>query len=337
MKNNNKDFKFTFIDLFAGIGGFRLALEKIGGKCVFSSEIDKHACEMYELNYGENPFCDISTLDENQIPDFDILCAGFPCQSFSVAGLKKGFLDETRGTLFFHIVRILNAKKPKVFILENVKNLEKHDKGKTLNVILESLRKLHYHVDYAILNSKDFGVPQNRERIIIIGNLEGIQFDFGTLHRKPCLSMKKHLNKTGNFEYLDPTEYTLIEKKYVKTQPKSGLIFVGYRNKKTRKNGIREGTEYLSRVHKQPNRIYSADGTHPTFSAQETSGRYFIHDGKGVRKLTIEECYRFMGFPRNFKRTGSISQQYKRIGNAICVPMVESVGKEVLRQILNKT
>jgi len=337
MEEKTKEVKFTFVDLFAGIGGFRLALEKTGGKCVFSSEIDKHACEMYEANYGENPYCDITTADPHDIPDFDMLCAGFPCQSFSAAGKRKGFLDETRGTLFFEIVRILNVKKPKAFILENVQNLEKHDSGKTLNVILKSLREIGYHVDYAVLNSKDFGVPQNRERIILVGNLCGIEFEFSRIQKNPCASMKDFLDKNEDFVYLEPSEYTMIAKEYVKVQPKSGLIFVGYRNKNTRKNGIREGTEYLSRTHKQPNRIYSCEGTHPTLSAQEMSGRYFIFDGEGVRKLTITECYRFMGFPESFKRVGSISQQYKRIGNSICVPMVEAVSEEVLRQIIERS
>jgi DNA (cytosine-5)-methyltransferase 1 len=158
-----------FIDLFAGIGGFRLAFESLDATCVFSAEIDKYACKTYETNFRENPYCDVSTLDANTLPDFDILCAGFPCQPFSLAGHRKGFQD-TRGTLFFDIERILEVKQPKAFILENVKGLVNHDKGKTLQVILETLeKKLNYKVFYKVLNSKDYAVPQNRERIYIIG------------------------------------------------------------------------------------------------------------------------------------------------------------------------
>lgn len=168
-----------FIDLFAGIGGFRLAFESLGAKCVFSAEIDKYACQTYESNFGDNPFCDVSTLNPNDIPDFDVLCAGFPCQPFSIAGQRKGFND-TRGTLFFDIERIIKAKQPKAFILENVKGLVNHDKGNTLKVILDTLtKKLNYNVFYQVLNSKDYGVPQNRERIYIIGFKDkSIDFEF---------------------------------------------------------------------------------------------------------------------------------------------------------------
>lgn len=320
-----------FIDLFAGIGGFRLALESLGAKCVFSSEIDKHAIEMYKENFNDNSSCDITKIDPNLIPDFDILCAGFPCQAFSISGKQKGFEDSSRGTLFFDICKILEAKKPKVFILENVQNLEKHNRGSTLFIMIQNLNKLGYSVSYKILNAKDFGVPQNRERIIIIGNREGRIFNFDHLKKKRVSSMLPFLDKTGDFEFLDKDEYTLIDKEKVKTQ-KSGLIFCGYRNKKIRTNGTRNGTEHLSRVHKQPNRIYSALGVHPTIASQEQSGRYFIYiDGK-VRKLTLDECYRFMGFPSTFKKIGTKAKLYERIGNSVCVPMIKNVAQEVIKQ-----
>lgn len=318
-----------FIDLFAGIGGFRIGMEKSGFECVFSAEIDDNACEVYQENYGVNPKCDITKLDVKNIPDFDVLCAGFPCQSFSISGKQKGFYDETRGTLFFDICRVLEAKKPRAFILENVKNLSTHDKGRTLNVMLDALGKLGYTVNYKVLNAKDFGVPQNRERVVIVGNRENFYFDFENLENNPVSSMEGYLDLEGDFEILSPSEYTLIDKKYVKTQSNSGLKFVGYRNKKIRTVGVRPGTEYLSRVHKQPNRIYSVEGLHPTIPSQETSGRFYIYDGEKVRKLTINECYRFFGFPDNFKRIGTRGQQYLRIGNSICVNMVESVAKEL--------
>lgn len=322
--------KYKFIDLFAGIGGFRLALERAGFECVASSEIDNHACEMYQANFGDNPKSDIRELDADKLPDFDVLCAGFPCQTFSICGKQKGFYDEVRGTLFFEICRILEHKKPKAFILENVQNLEKHDKGRTLKIMLQVLNDLGYSVNYKVLNAKDFGVPQNRERVIIVGNRGKKLFDFNKLNTNPKSSMKEFLETKADFEILKENEYTII--KEIKRQPKSGLIFIGYRNKKIRTVGVREGTEHLSRVHKQPNRIYSADGTHPTLASQESSGRYWIYvDGK-VRKLTIDECYKFMGFPKDFKKVGLKSKLYERIGNSVCVNVIEAVANELYNQ-----
>lgn len=325
--------KFTFIDLFAGIGGFRIGMEKAGFKCVAGCEIDTHACTMYEKNFGENPKCDITKVDPVKLPDFDVLCAGFPCQAFSICGQRKGFYDETRGTLFFDICRILEHKKPPVFILENVQYLENHDKGRTLSVILHSLNDLGYSVDYKVLNAKDFGVPQNRQRIIIVGNLYGKSFNFEKIKTSPVDSMKPFLDIEGSFEYLDPSEYTLIDS-YKKQR--SGLIFRGYRNKTIRKKGVREGTEHLSRVHKQPNRIYSAKGNHPTIPSTETSGRYWIYDEGKVRKLTLDECFRFMGFPSDFVKVGAKTKIYERIGNSICVNMVEAIANEVHNQFFKE-
>lgn len=324
--------EIKFIDLFAGIGGFRLGFESVGCKCVFSSEIDEHACKMYELNFGDNPKCDITTLDVNTLPDFDILCAGFPCQAFSICGKQKGFLDETRGTLFFDICRILEHKKPKAFVLENVFNLEKHDSGRTLTVMLSSLAGLGYTVSYKVLNAKNFGVPQNRERIIIVGNLEGKSFTFDGLKTTPVDSMKPFLDKEGDFEILPEGSYTFVDTSLVKKQVKSGLIFCGYRNKKIRTIGVREGTKHLSRVHKQPNRIYDSNGIHPTLASQESSGRYFIRVNNIVRKLTMNECFRFMGFPEDYKKIGSSANLYARIGNSICVNMIKAVAEEVTNQ-----
>ncbi len=265
------------------------------------------------------------------MPDFDILCAGFPCQAFSVCGKQKGFKDTTRGTLFFDICRILENKKPKIFILENVKNLLKHNKGNTLFVMLQALSNLGYSVSYKILNAKDFSVPQNRERIIIVGYLGSQVFDFDPIKTNPIISMQNFLDKSGYFEILKPYEYTLLDSQLLKRQ-NSGLIFCGYRNKKIRTKGTRENTEHLSRVHKQPNRIYHERGIHPTLASQEQSGRYFIYTDSLVRKLTINECFSFMGFPKDFKKIGTNSQLYERIGNSICVPMVKAIIKEVLNQ-----
>lgn len=310
-----------------------MGFEKSGFKCVFSNEINDHACEMYKLNFGEDPKGDITKLNPKDIPSFDVLVGGFPCQAFSICGKQKGF-EDTRGTLFFDIARILKEKRPYAFMLENVFNLVTHDHGNTFKVMTTTLKQLGYKVAYKVLNARDFGVPQNRERIIIVG-CKDKEFDFSKLKTNRIYSMKKFLDKKGNFEYLNPSEYTLLNQEHIHTQPKSGLIFVGYRNKRIRISGVRPGTEYLSRVHKMPNRIYSAEGTNPTIASQETSGRYFIYiDGK-VRKLTINECYRFMGFPDTFKKLGTLGQQYERCGNSVCVNMIKAVADEIKRQFFN--
>jgi DNA (cytosine-5)-methyltransferase 1 len=324
---------YNFIDLFAGIGGFRTGFENNECICVFSSEIDEHAQEMYQANYNETVFKDITKIDEKEIPNHDVLLAGFPCQPFSIAGEKKGFND-TRGTLFFDIERILKEKKPKAIVLENVKHFKNHDNGNTIKVVINSLNNLGYTTNWNVLNAKDFGVPQNRERTIIIGSLNGIKFDFNKLDKQQPNCIKDILeDDNGHIEYLDENEYTLIENP--KKQP-SGLIFIGYRNKKIRTKGTRPDTIHLSRVHKQPNRIYSSDGTHPTLSSQESSGRYFIHHNGKVRKLTLKECYRLMGFKDDFKLLGSKAKLYNRIGNSIVIPMVEEIAKQVKLQILNQ-
>lgn len=321
---------YKFIDLFAGIGGFRLGFEKNNFKCVFSSEIDEHAREIYKINYKETPHKDITKINSKEIPYHDILLAGFPCQPFSIAGEKKGFND-TRGTLFFEIERILKDKRPKVVVLENVKHLKNHDNGNTLKIVLNSLKNLGYTTSWQVLNAKDFGVAQNRERTIIIASLNGVKFNFHKLEKKPPIYIKDILEKeSSEFEYLDKNEYTLIQ------NPKkqlSGLIFVGYRNKKIRIKGVKENTNHLSRVHKQPNRIYSSKGTHPTLSAGETAGRYFIYHNGRVRKLTIKECYTLMGFDNNFKLIGSKTKLYNRVVNSIVVPMVQEIAKEIKKQI----
>lgn len=319
-----------FIDLFCGIGGIRLGMEAQGFKCVFSSDIDSECQKTYEVNFGEKPLGDITLIDERTIPDHDILCAGFPCQPFSISGKQKGFLD-TRGTLFFDICRILSEKKPPVVFLENVKHLVHHDHGKTLNTIILNLEELGYSVSWKVLNSADFGVAQNRERIIIIGHMQGTKFDFDKIHTTKRHMLNEFLDTDGDFEFLDPSEYTLLDNP--RQQPASGLIFAGYRNKAIRKAGVRPGTEHLSRVHKQPNRIYSVKGIHPTLPSQETSGRFFIlTEDHRVRKLTINECWKIMGFPENYHKVSAVGEQYRQLGNSVCVPMIKAVAEEIENQ-----
>ena len=328
--------KPTFIDLFSGIGGFRLGMEKAGFRCVFSVEKNKHCQEVYRKNFGDIPETDITKIPLSNIPKHTVLTAGFPCQSFSICGKRKGFKDE-RGNLFFRICEIIKLKQPKLVFLENVKYLIYHDKGTTLKQMLSTLCELGYYVNFKILNSLHFGVPQNRERIIIICS-KVRNFNFDQLNYKLDFNIKllDFLDKTGDFEYLKKKDYTLIKQPIQKKY--SRLIFIGYRNKGTWKKGIRPNTHHLSRVHRQPNRIYSALGTHPTIPSQEPSGRFFIylpHENK-VRKLTIRECYRIMGFPDSFKISNKKQEAYKQIGNSICVPMVYSIANQIKIQNLLK-
>lgn len=320
---------FTFIDLFAGIGGFRIPLQWEKGKCVFSSEFNTHAQNVYEANFGEYPFGDITKIPMSAIPKHDVLTAGFPCQPFSISGKMKGF-EDTRGTLIYNVFKIIEAKQPKVVLLENVKHLVHHDHGNTFKTILAGLDNLGYKHSYKILNANDFGVPQNRERIIIVAHKKKT-FDFSKLPKLPQKTIRDIMETDeSKYEYLNEP-YTILDKSTI--QP-SGLIFVGYRNKSIRKVGVRPGTENLSRVHKQPNRIYSIDGVHPAIPSQEPSGRFFVYDGKSVRKLTIEECYRLMGFPNEFIKDSSLGEQYRQIGNSVCVPMIREIIKQIKSQLL---
>ena len=202
--------RFTFIDLFAGVGGIRMGFQNAGGECVFSSEWNEEAAKTYNCNFGEYPQGDITKIAVDSIPDFDVLLAGFPCQPFSISGKMKGFAD-TRGTLFFDVCRIIEQKRPKVVFLENVKHLVHHDKGRTLSVILQKLENFGYKVSWKVLNGSDFGVPQNRERIIIIGSFD-VLFDFSRVSIQPKQILADFLDSSGDFEILKPDEYTLIER-----------------------------------------------------------------------------------------------------------------------------
>ncbi|WGV24522.1 DNA cytosine methyltransferase [Halotia branconii] len=328
-----EELRLKFADLFAGIGGFRLAFEKADYECVFSCEIDQACQEVYLNNFGDKPKSDIRKIDLKTLPYFDVLTAGFPCQPFSICGRRKGFHD-TRGTLFFHICEIIEHINPPVVVLENVKHILHHDQGRTLEVILYSLEDMGYVVNYETVNSRDFGLPQNRERVIFIAT-KTRKFNFKNLRKSyifPTLS--EFLCTSGKFEYLNTEEYTMIDNP--KQQP-SGLIFVGYRNKSIWKTGIRPNTEHLSRVHHQPNRIYSIAGVHPTIPSQETSGRFFIYipEENVVRKLTIRECYRIMGFPDDFKIHSNLAECYKQIGNSVCIPVIYELANQIKKQIFS--
>jgi len=310
----------TFIDLFAGIGGFRLAFESVGAKCVFSAEIDKHACQTYKKNFGDDPFCDVSKLDPKDIPNFDILCAGFPCQPFSIAGERKGFND-TRGTLFFDIERIIKAKQPKAFILENVKGLISHDKGRTLKIILDTLtKKLDYNVFYKVLNSKDYGVPQNRERIYIIGFKDkSIKFEFPK-------KMKKKVNLYSILDNnLDGSEITQTAKFNIVNNLKKHKKF----------NEIKDTPLLLAYEIRKSRATFRYDNLAPTLTAKMgTGGNNIPVLVNQMRKLTTRECLRIQGFPDGFWIEPNKAQSYKQIGNSVSVPVVVGLARIMVKQIL---
>ena len=298
---------FKFIDLFAGIGGIRIPFEELGGECVFSSEWDKFSQITYNANFGEVPHGDITQIDEKDIPKHDLLVGGFPCQAFSQAGLKKGFQD-TRGTLFFDIARILKHHKPKAFLLENVKHLRGHDNGKTFKTIMSVLRDLGYQtVEYKVLNAKDFGVPQNRERIFIFGYIDFIFFQF-----PDPLNIKTKLG-----EILDkdiPDKYTISTKMW-----ESAIR----RKENNRKRGygfgyslFNQDSEYTSTISAR----YYKDGS-----------EIWIDQGeKTPRMLTPNEARKLQGFPEGFVIPVSDLQAYKQFGNSVSVPVIRAIAKKIV-------
>lgn len=322
---------YSFIDLFSGIGGFRLGLMQAGFNCVFSSEMNEAAKETYLANFNELPYGDITLMSRDeieQLPDFSVLAGGFPCQPFSISGRQEGFEDETRGTLFFNIMEIVRIKKPEVVFLENVAHLVHHDRGNTFKVIKQTLEDEGYIMNSKVIDSSEFGVPQHRKRIFIVATKqEGFMFP----ERERTVTSLREISEDTIHTYLDPEAYTLIENP--KVSP-NGMKFVGYLNKNTRKKGVRDGTLHLSRSHRQINRIYDINHIHPTLTSSETSGRYYVLDDVGVRKLTLTECYRLQGFPEDFLRNESIAQAYRQIGNSVSVPVITAISKKILEYLI---
>lgn len=314
-KKKNPDF--TFIDLFAGIGGIRIPFQELGGKCVFTSEWDKFAQKTYRVNFGEEPQGDITKIEAKDIPDFDVLLGGFPCQPFSQAGLKKGFSD-TRGTLFFEIERIIQEKRPKAFLLENVKQLRGHDKGRTLKVILEHIDALNYYVKAEVLRAGDFGVPQNRERIYIVG----ISKDY------------YDLPDDYDFEFPTPT--------YEKTRL-GDILERNVDDKYTISDALWDGHQRRKKEHQEKGNGfgYSLFNDESEY-ANTISARYYKDgseilidqgEGKNPRKLTPRECARLQGFPEEFIITVSDTQAYKQFGNSVAVPVVRAVAKRIIEEM----
>lgn len=317
-----KESGYTFIDLFAGIGGMRIAFERAGGHCVYSNEWNKYSQKTYFANFGEQPDGDITKVNAADIPDHDILVAGFPCQPFSIAGVSKkqslgratGFEDKTQGTLFFDVCRILKAKRPKAFMLENVKNLCSHDKGRTFKVIQESLAELNYKIFFRILDGKNY-VPQHRERIVIIGfDMErygkNVEFDFDlTLPEKAPVIR----------DILEPDvsdKYTLSDKLWAYLQDYAA-------KHKAAGNGFGYGIAPLDGISRTISARYYKDGSE-ILIAQE---------GKNPRRLTPRECARLQGFPDSFKIPVSDTQAYKQFGNSVVVPLMAEVAKLVVKKL----
>lgn len=305
---NEKQYKT--IDLFAGIGGIRLGFEAYGCENVFSSEWDKHAQMMYEANFGEKPFGDINLIAPEEIPDHDILLAGFPCQPFSIAGKGLGFAD-TRGTLFFNIEAILRAKKPKAFLLENVKRLTTHDKGQTFAVILDKLKKLGYTVYHKVFNSLDFGVPQKRERIYIVGFLESLHFKFP----KPL-------------GYYNPLAEILEDDKDIPLN-----YFLSEELKQKRLNAVKPNPPYPSIWHENIGGNISAL---PYSCALRAGGSYNYLVVNGIRRLTDREMLRLQGFPDSFKINIPYSQSRKVAGNSVSVPVIKAIAEEIMNSLKAK-
>lgn len=311
---NPNNEKFKMIDLFAGIGGLRLGFQKHGGATVFSSEWDKFAQKTYRINYGETPYGDITKIKETEIPPHDILLAGFPCQPFSLAGKLKGF-EDTRGTLFFDVARIIKEKRPKAFLLENVKNFRTHDQGRTLKTVLKVLEDLDYYVpDPMVLNAKDFGLPQNRERIFIAG------FDKNLLP-----------NDYEEFTYPTPpktatTLSTVLEDKVDEKYTISNKLYEGHlrRLNKNRKNGKGFGVRIFD-----ANSPYSSTITARYY--KDGSEALLSQTGKNPRMLTPREVARLQGFPDNFIIPVSNTQAYKQFGNSVAVPVIEAIAEEMIK------
>ncbi|WP_223804982.1 DNA (cytosine-5-)-methyltransferase [Phocaeicola plebeius] len=322
-----KEPKFTFIDLFAGMGGFRLAMQAQGGKCVFSSEWNKYAQKTYLANFGEMPFGDITKeMTKSYIPqNFDVLCAGFPCQPFSIAGVSKkkslgretGFKDKTQGTLFFDVADIISRHRPKAFFLENVKNLMSHDKGNTFKVIKGTLEELRYSLHYLVMDGQTY-VPQHRERIMIVG------FDQDIFHGKERFAFPEQKQSTRSIkEILNPDideKYTLSDKLWNYLQ--------NYAEKHRAKgNGFGFGMVDLNGISRTLSARYYKDGSE--ILIPQTGG-------KNPRRLSPRECARLMGYPDEY-RLNQVSdvQAYKQCGNSVVVPLITAVSEQLVKTMLN--
>ncbi len=342
MKNSNR---LKFIDLFAGIGGFRLAGEENDMECVFSSEIDKFACEVYKHNFGEMPQGDITKIPANEIPDFDVLFAGFPCQPFSYAGNLQGFEDEIRGTLFFDIIRILKEKQPKMFLLENVKGLKSHEKGKTLKTILEHLDQLGYHLHWTVLNSLHFGVPQSRERWYCVGFKKDVAFEFPTPtnekvplrdiidwndNNNPSLKLSEfEMNRIRhhfNVCPLESSDQIRVEHDNSKYAPNTKKGKYGVFSYLKPDKSLRFHVGDFAKTQIQEAYYCNLDSYAPSIIAARAPKLWDLE-----RHLSDRECARLQGFPEEFKLANSSVQAKKQLGNSITVTVISKIIKNMLQ------
>ncbi len=307
----------TFIDLFAGLGGFRLSLESLGARCVYSNEWDEPVQKVYAENFGDMPEGDITKVDENTIPTHDILCAGFPCQAFSISGKQRGF-EDSRGTLFFDVARIVRAKRPKIVFMENVKNFATHDEGRTLAVVKATMEELGYQFYQKVLNAVDYGVPQKRERIYMICFRNDLNIsDFS--YPKP-FELQRHVE-----DFLLDDE-NLVKNLYVERPDTyyNGVVDENYSNKSIRLGTVNKGG--------QGERIYSTKGIAITLSAYgggvfAKTGGYMVN-GK-PRRLHPRECARIMGYPDSYKISKSANQAYKQFGNSVVIDVLQLIAIEI--------
>ena len=329
--------QMKFIDLFAGIGGFRIALEEFGHKCVFSSEIDKYCQQVYADNFGDLPAGDITQISADSIPDFDILTAGFPCQPFSYAGRQEGFNDKTRGTLFFDVLRIIKTKKPKMFLLENVKGLKSHNNGETMSIILSSLKELGYDVHWKVLDSHKFGVPQKRERWYCVGFDKKIDFKF-PIQTNPNTILKDIVDIDTVHPDLELSEF---EKNRIKHHFSSSEIRVQHDNSmyapntKKGKHGVfsflkpdktlRFHIGDAAKTQIQEAYYCSLDSVAPAIIATREPKLWDIS-----RRLSVDECRKLQGFPDTFIFNVSKLQAKKQLGNSVAVPVIREIVRNML-------
>lgn len=309
--------KFKFIDLFCGLGGFRIAFEQAGGECVFSSDIDVSVQKTYEMNFGHKPFGDITKIVASDVPNHDILCAGFPCQPFSSAGRRLGF-DDTRGTLFFDVARILKEKKPIAFVLENVKGLINHDNGKTLNVILSTLKDIGYTYKYQVLNAKNYNVPQNRERWYCIGVRQDCNIDINNFRFPEQENLRMTLANIIE-PSITSSDYMISD-----VCEKNINLFLKKRNLKI--------TPYTLAYDIRPSRCHFITGgiSNCLTAKMGTGGNNVAVVIDQNRKLTERECLKIMGFPNNYK-IGRGYMAYKQIGNSVVVPIICKIANQLVK------
>lgn len=312
---------YTFIDLFAGLGGFRISLESLGAKCVYSNEWDIPAQEVYADNFGDTPEGDITQVDETTIPDHDILCAGFPCQAFSISGKQRGF-EDSRGTLFFDVARIVKAKQPRIVFMENVKNFASHDNGRTLHVVKATMEELGYTFFQKVLNAVDYGVPQKRERIYMVCFRNDLGID--------NFNFPKAFKLTRHVEDFLLEDEDLVKHLYVDRPDTyyNGEADDIYSDKSIRLGIVNKGG--------QGERIYSTKGIAITLSAYgggifAKTGGYLVNGRP--RRLHPRECARIMGYPDSYKIAKSANQAYKQFGNSVVIDVLQYIAQEIGRAV----